>query len=451
MADPTAARIARSAAALESPLTDLAGFDDWFAEHGRSIRTTAERIPLAAMENWYQTPVTGDLRHRSGKFFTVHGLRVHSPGSAVPWWDQPIIDQPEVGILGILVKEFDGVPHFLMQAKAEPGNPGGLQLSPTVQATRSNYTGVHRGKPVPYVDYFRDTSRHRVVADVRQSEQGAWFYRKRNRNMVVETTGEVEVLEGFRWFTLGQLHLLLSRHDIVNMDARTVMSCLPHASRPEGSLHRTTDVLSWINGARSLTTIDTERIALRGLDEWRHTDMGHSHESGGFFDVIGVSVTARGREVGGWHQPMIEPHGTGVIAFLVREIDGVPHALLHARTEPGYADVVELAPTVQCVPENYAWLPPAARPRHLDEVLAAGPDRILFDTVLSEEGGRFFHARNRYLIVDSDVPEDPGHPDFRWLSMDQLTRLLRHSHYLNVQARSLVACMRSLEATRDSA
>ncbi|MFM9701593.1 NDP-hexose 2,3-dehydratase family protein [Streptomyces galilaeus] len=449
MADVTA-RIARSAAAVESPLTDLAGFDDWFAEYGEKICTTAERVPLAALDQWYETPVTGDLRHRTGKFFTVHGLRVHDPTGAVHWWDQPIIDQPEVGILGILVKEFDGVPHFLMQAKAEPGNPGGLQLSPTVQATRSNYTGVHKGRPVPYLDYFRDTSRHRVIADVRQSEQGAWFYRKRNRNMVVETTAEVEVLEGFRWFTLGQLYLLLSRDDIVNMDARTVMACLPHASRPEGALHRTTDVLSWITGARSLAGVSTQRIALSGLDGWEHTEMGYSHESGGFFDVIGVSVTANGREVGGWRQPMIEPHGTGVIAFLMRRINGVEHVLVHARTEPGYADVVELAPTVQCVPESYRWLPSAARPRHLDEVLAAGPDRIRFEAVLSEEGGRFFHARNRYLIVDSDVPEDPGHPDYRWLSMDQLTGLLRHSHYLNVQARSLVACLRGLETARSA-
>ncbi|EDY42539.2 NDP-hexose 2,3-dehydratase family protein [Streptomyces sp. SPB074] len=445
MADVTA-RFARSAAVLESPRTDLAGFDEWFARTGERVRTTAERVPLTALDQWYQVPGTGDLRHRSGKFFTVHGLRVRMPDQAVPGWDQPIIDQPEVGILGILVKEFDGVPHLLMQAKAEPGNPGGLQLSPTVQATRSNYTGVHRGKPVPYLGYFRDTARQRVLADVRQSEQGAWFLRKRNRNMVVETSGDVEVLDGFRWFTLGQVYRLLARDDLVNMDARTVLACLPHASRPDGALHRMTDVLSWIAGARSLATVHTERVPLGALEAWRSDAMGYSHESGGFFDVIGVRVTAAGREVGTWHQPMIEPRGTGVIAFLRREFGGVPHVLAHVRTEPGYADVAELAPTVQCVPRSYDRLPPGARPRYLDEVLAAGAGRVRYEAVLSEEGGRFFHARNRYLVVDSDVPEDPGHPDYRWLTMHQLTRLLRHSHYLNVQARSLVACLRATEA-----
>lgn len=60
-------------------------------------------------------------------------------------WDQPIINQPEVGYLGFIVKEFNGVLHFLMQAKIEPGNVNHVQLSPTIQATRSNYTQVHQG------------------------------------------------------------------------------------------------------------------------------------------------------------------------------------------------------------------------------------------------------------------------------------------------------------------
>lgn len=64
--------------------------------------------------------------------------------------------------------------------------------------------------------------------------------------------------------------------------------------------------------------------------------------------------------------------------------------------------------------------------------------------MLSEEGGRFFHALNRYLIVetDQDVPRD--HPDHRWMTLHQLSDLLRHSHYVNVQARSLIACLHSL-------
>jgi oxidase EvaA len=119
---------------------------------------------------------------------------------------------------------------------------------------------------------------------------------------------------------------------------------------------------------------------------------------------------------------------------------------VQAKAEPGHNDVIELAPTVQCTPENYTVLAAGARPAFLDEVLNADRQRIRFDATLSEEGGRFYHTRNRYLVVEMDDNWSGDHPDFRWVTLRQLTDLLRHSYYLNVEARSLVACLRSLLA-----
>jgi oxidase EvaA len=218
----------RLAESVRQP-AELAEFHRWLAALGERVYTRAERIPLSELTGWHTEEDTGNLRHDSGKFFTVEGLDIHMPGGPVAHWSQPIIHQPEIGILGILVKQFDGVLHCLMQAKAEPGNCNGLQVAPTVQATRSNYTRVHGGKPVPYLEYFRDTVRHHVIADVRQSEQGSWFQRKRNRNMVVEVTEEVELLDGFCWLTLGQVHRLFREDNLITMDAWTVLSCLPFA------------------------------------------------------------------------------------------------------------------------------------------------------------------------------------------------------------------------------
>jgi oxidase EvaA len=76
-------------------------------------------------------------------------------------------------------------------------------------------------------------------------------------------------------------------------------------------------------------------------------------------------------------------------------------------------------------------------------VLAAGPERIRYAATLSEEGGRFHHARNRYLVVETDV-EDAESGDHRWVALHQFAALVRHSHYVNVQARSLLACLHSL-------
>src|SRR5262249_17485966 len=149
------------------------------------------RIPFADMVGWRFAPGTGNLVHDSGKFFSVEGLELTTDFGWTNHWAQPIINQPEIGILGILVKEFDGVLHCLMQAKMEPGNVTTLQLSPPVQATRSNYTRVHRGSSIPYLEYFVATRRSGVLVDALQSEQGAWFLHKRNRNMVVEVTDDI--------------------------------------------------------------------------------------------------------------------------------------------------------------------------------------------------------------------------------------------------------------------
>ncbi|WP_226900135.1 NDP-hexose 2,3-dehydratase family protein [Nonomuraea phyllanthi] len=435
---------------------------EWLREVAGLTRMRVTPLPLEELAGWREDAATGDLRHASGRFFSVEGLEVHRPGWAVSAWSQPILHQPEAGILGILLRRVEGVPYLLMQAKNEPGNPDGAQLSPTVQATRSNYTRVHQGKAVPYLDFFRQP-RGRVLADVRQSEQGAWFYRKRNRNMVVEVAGEVEAAEGFRWLPLRRVRELLSVPDLVNMDARTVLACLPvqdgeHGDGGEGfgaavarsrdprrgSRHHTAELLSWLSGIRSTVDVQARTVPLNQVSRWRRAGGRISHETGRFFDVIGVRVEADGREVVGWDQPMISPVGTGVVGFLVRRIGGVVHALAHARVEPGYTDVVELAPTVQCTPGNYDHLPSQARPPLLAEVLDAPPERVRFDTVLSEEGGRFYHARNRYLVVEVDEDPLPGHPAFRWIALHQLDELLRHSYYLNVQARTLNACLHGL-------
>jgi oxidase EvaA len=186
------------------------------------------------------------------------------------------------------------------------------------------------------------------------------------------------------------------------------------------------------------------------VQRWDYVDGRIAHELGLFFDVVGVEVRAAGREVEQWHQPMIAPHGTGLAALLVREIDGVLHALMHARVAPGYLDVLELGPTVQCQPLTSDRLGEAVRPAFLDHVLAANGERIRFDAVHSEEGGRFLNARTRYVVVETDLEvaaED--YPDHRWMTLHQLSALMQHSHYLNVEARSLMACLHSLIAAPD--
>jgi oxidase EvaA len=151
-----------------------------------------------------------------------------------------------------------------------------------------------------------------------------------------------------------------------------------------------------------------------------------------------VRVRADNREVSGWTQPLLAPRRQGFAALLTRPFDGVLHVLMCARPEPGLPEMVELGPTVQL--PSWGDGNPAGT-----ELYGMCTDGLRFDSVLSEEGGRFHHARTRYQIVDAgdelaaDVPAD-----FIWLTVHQIMRLLQHGRYLNVEARSLLACLHSL-------
>lgn len=461
-------RLAASARARDGVLLPMAEFDAWLAERREAHPFSVERVPFAAMDGWGFAPGGGNLVHRSGRFFSVEGLRLRTTGpGGTAEWHQPIIKQPEVGILGILVKDFGGVPHFLMQAKMEPGNPNLLQLSPTVQATRSNYTRVHNGAPVRYLEFFRGPGRGRVIADVLQSEHGWWFYRKSNRNIVVEVGEDAEVPEhdDFRWLTLGQIHRLLARDNVINMDSRTVLSCLPPAAPggtgaetgfgaalaasadpAAGALTPTPELLSWFTGVRSDHDTEAALLPLGEVPGWRRTEDEIVREDGLHFRVVGVDVRAGSREVGGWSQPLLEPNGRGVAACVVREFGGVLHVLLHAKVEGGFLNTVELGPTVQCRPGNYDH---ADRPFLYDYVTQADPSRIRYDAVHSEEGGRFRNAESRYLVVEADdtLPGETP-PEYAWVTTGQIAGLLRHGQYVNMHARTLIACLSALSSAR---
>lgn len=452
-----AARVAESARTTTSRVSP--DIDDWLAgKRDQPFESTLVTLAeLTDPQGWRFAADTGNLEHHSGRFFTVEGMHVATNHGPVGQWWQPILVQRDIAILGIIAKEFDGVLHFLLQAKMEPGNADLVQLSPTVQATSSNYTRVHRGRPARYVEYFTEPERGRVLVDTLQSEQGAWFHLKRNRNIVVEVTDEVPVHEDFCWLTLGQIRRLLHRRNVINMDARSVLGCLP-APGPSGALadedttadpesagrHTMTEILSWFTGRKSAYELSARLVPLNSVVGWRRDAERIRPEPGyGTFSIVGVRVHARTREVTSWKQPLLAPHGLALAGLVVRRVDGRLHALVRAEVLPGYRDTVELGPTVRFMMVDYPDTPPERRPEFLDYLLSAR-DGVRYDVVQSEEGGRFLHAETRYLVVEAgdDVPLRVP-PDFAWVTVAQLLALQRHSYYLSIELRTLLFCLNS--------
>ena len=434
----------------------------WIERRNDEVGVQVVPVPFNKMNKWYSKE-DGSLHHESGKFFSVCGIDVMADYHIEKQhWQQPIIFQPEIGYLGILTKEIDGVLYFLMQAKIEPGNVNCVQISPTLQATKSNYNRIHEGNKPHYLDYFVNAKPHEIILDQLQSEQGARFMRKRNRNIIIKVNGEVPLLPDFKWMTLGQIKQLMSYDNMVNMDTRTVLSGLKVSdfvsplddlsvmSRFGGdmllsattnhSLYSTQNLLSWLTSLKSKFDLTVERCPINGMDEWQRTELEISRFDGKYFKVIGVSVTIENREVKSWCQPLIQPMQEGLCAFVIKKIDGVYHFLVQAKMECGNFDILELAPTVQCLTGNV--YDSSDRPPFVDYVLDAKPEQIVFDTLQSEEGGRFYKEQNRNMIVEADDGFNIDLPErYTWMTLRQIYDFLRFNNYLNIQSRSLISTL----------
>lgn len=462
----------KSALTLENPFIDLQGVKNWLAKRNNEVKVNIRKIPFAHMDQWFFDPKDGNLRHQSGKFFSIDGIKVNTNWGLVPQWSQPIINQPEIGFLGIITREINGVLYFLMQAKIEPGNINHVQLSPTLQATKSNYTQVHQGRKPLYLDYFLNKNKYKVLVDQLQSEQGARFLQKRNRNMIIQVDEEIPLYDDFAWLTLRQIKQLIKIDNTVNMDTRTVISGIPFGQyRPdviqffnamgtfyagvdpfkqgmlasalniENSLYDFDDILSWLTQIKTKYELNVQKIPLKDVQHWVKTETDIHHKDNKFFTVQPVSVQIDNREVKKWTQPLLEPAQEGLIAFIVKRINNVYHFLVQAKVECGNLDVLEFAPTVQCLTGNYRDTKKGTLP-YLEYVLNAKPSQVKVDAYQSEEGGRFYREQNRNLIIEADTDFNEEVPEnYTWMTLAQLQIFLKFNNYLNIQARSLISAI----------
>lgn len=451
-----------SALTVNSQFNDLQQIKDWISEQNFKTYVNVKKVSFEELDLWNFSKDKQNLSHNSGKFFSIDGIDVKTNWGGVSHWQQPIINQPEIGYLGFITKEFNGVLYFLLQAKIEPGNVNCVQLSPTLQATKSNYSQVHKGKKPNYLEYFQNAKPSQILVDQLQSEQGARFLRKRNRNIIIKVEEEVPILDNFIWATLGQIKLLMQEDNLVNMDTRTVISCIPYGSLTQsfvfelsrnnpflystcsnsGGLHTFDDLIQFITKRKCEYDLEVTKVSIHKIDKWIKTEETIKHVDDKFFRIIATEVSIENREVVKWTQPMVEPAQEGICAFICKEINGKIHFIVQAKLEAGNFDILELAPTVQCLTGNYILEGSINFLPFLKEVLNASKEQIVFDTLQSEEGGRFYKEQNRNLIIKVNDEFDESLPEnYIWMTLNQMQMFIKFNNYLNIQSRSLIAAI----------
>ncbi len=212
---------------------NLSEIEEWFLDKRKKYPMKVTDIPLNEVEGWVINEKTGDIFHNSGEFFKIHGIRVSfaTDREVGNGWDQPIVTQIgyDGGLLGIVRQRFNGIPHYLVEAKAEPGNYEKLQLSPTLQATFSNLKAAHKGRRPHFADYFEHPENFdfKVLYDTWLSEDGGRLHLKRNRGMLIEIPEgyKIEIPnDNFIWLSLYQIKELLNKNAWVNPHIRGIIA-----------------------------------------------------------------------------------------------------------------------------------------------------------------------------------------------------------------------------------
>lgn len=433
----------------------------WIAERNKTVSVEIHKVPPEENGFWFYDQNKGCIRNQNRSFFAITGYR-QTAGNAVI--SQPIILQEEIGYLGIICQEIGGVMHFLMQAKIEPGNVNKIQLSPTIQATKSNFTQKHGGKTPPYLEYFLDAEKYEVVVDQIQSEQSSRFYKKRNRNIIIRVDEEIPVLPSHKWMTLGQIKRLMRQDNLVNMDSRTVLSCIPFSelelSRMEllslsnGFLDKLLfcsvfegigenplpQIYQVINNQKMFDETTRQLVPLHELTDWEMKNGELVCKYPVPFKVVFCDISIEGREVKRWTQPLFEATGVATFGLICCEENGILKFLVKVMPEAGCFDGVELGPTIQ---QEAVELHPKE-----DTISKFFWDRlenkkgIFFDHLLSEEGGRFYHEQNRNVLIRVKKEELPELPKgYFLLDYRTLNELVQVNNSLNIQLRNLLSLL----------
>lgn len=426
---------------------------DWIRSRNATIHVRIDKTTLDQCAPWYYDGESGTIRNPAGSFFQIAGLRVTEGKKTL--LEQPILLQNEIGYLGIICKRIGGEMHYLMQAKIEPGNINKIQLSPTIQATKSNFTQKHGGAKPAYLDYFIHASNYRIVVDQIQSEQSSRFLGKRNRNIIIELAEDenVEVLPSHRWMTMPQIKALMREDNLVNMDTRTVLSCLPleeHLSEFTdaaflrsvlgGGRDNLSEIYQYINNYKMFDETQLRLVPLFSLENWE-TRNGEFVCKGPYsFKVVFCDIEIEGREVRHWRQPLFEAAGIATFGLLTRVYHGLREFLVRATPEVGCFDKIELGPSVQ-----REYIHDDAKDTAVDALFDAHLKTgkgVKFNTLLSEEGGRFYHEQNRNVVIEVEPEELPAPPEgYFWTDYKTLGSLVKVNNCLNIQLRNLLSVL----------
>jgi len=408
---------------------------NWLNKVKKQHKLIVKIVNLDQLKKWKISK--SEIYHESKKFFKIIGLKINS-NFYKENWNQPIIVQNEVGILGI-IKNLK-TKKYLLQAKVEPGNINKMQLAPTVQATKSNYRQVHGGSKVPYIEHFLKLKK---IERYNQPEQGFRYLNKFNSNILLELKNNIKIKENFHWFSKNEIRMLVSKKkNMINMDTISIFSSFIKKIKFNYSINTNKKIYSWLSQLDKNFYLKTKIIDLKKINKWSVNNKKISHKSKKHFSIIGINITANKREVQNWSQPILKGKDLAFAGFLKAKFNNTNHYLCRYILKPGLKkstigctiNTSDINNYQECLNDTDKYF---VKNFFLSQRFKKN---IIFDNILSDEGGRFYKCQIRYMIIAIKNPEIIEVPkNYLWLSHNQMIEMI-YNKKLDIESRLLFGC-----------
>jgi len=405
--------------------------NNWIVKQKKKNLMNIKRVNLSSTEGWGINSF--EIFNKKKKFFSIRPYKFRNQNKKV--WYHPLIIQKEVGILGVIKQKINKIDHYLLQAKIEPGNIDNIQLSPTVQATKSNYLRAHGGKKTKYLKYFIKKKKEiSVLTNLKLSEQGTRYFEKSNRNILVEVKNEkIEKNKNFILLSKKDLTYLIKKKNLLNMDSISVFSSSIKKEKIDFPVNKFNEVIKKYKYFTKKLSVKKKQISFKEMRGWKNLDKKIYDIKKKFFSIICLQIEANSREVNNWAQPIISDHSWSFNGFLCKKINKTNHYLLRCVLEPGFKKP-KFTSTVSI--KNFSYS--NKKNKYLN--FFRKKNNVELDVTNSDEGGRFYKNETRNMIVFLKNQKKEKFPkNFIWVSHNQLVELI-NKNLLSIEARKLFAC-----------
>lgn len=159
------------------------------------------------------------------------------------------------------------------------------------------------------------------------------------------------------------------------------------------------------------------------------------HERTAYFDIVGI------RPPGAEARVIMRQPEQALVGLVVTRVDGVLHALVTARCEPGLHGACQLSATVQSTPSNYLQRHGGIATPHLDLLLTPGRGRtVVHDSVQFDWAQHYWGKTKRILVVELPSPVEPE-GEAVWVAEPVLRELLTDDFAITTDVRTVLAAM----------